>query len=90
MATITLQGKLMLSQADHPLLVGAVVDGENRRGQIFISQNNAKTAQDGEKNMTHDSVNINFSSNFIEIFFKILYFGTNYSHRIVHMYFFYK
>ena len=48
-----------------------------------------KKAQDGEKNMTHDSVNIFFKL-LLKIFFKILHFGTNYSHCIVHMYFFYK
>ena len=41
------------SQADHPLLVGAVVKYSSRK--IVL-----KTARDGEKNMTHDSVNIFF------------------------------
>ena len=48
-----------------------------------------KTARDGEKNMIHDSVNIFFKL-LLKNVFKILHFGTNYSHRIVHMYFFYK
>ena len=39
--------------------------------------------------MTHDSVNIFFKL-LLKFFFKILHFGTNYSHRIVHMYFFCK
>ena len=48
-----------------------------------------KTARDGEKNMTHDSVNIFFKLS-LKNLFEILHFGTNYSHRVVHMYFFYK
>ena len=52
-----------------------------------------KTARDGkkkqQKNMKHDSVNIFFKLLF-KNFFSVLHFGTNYSHRIVRMYFFYK
>ena len=48
-----------------------------------------KTARDGEKNMTHDSVNIFFKL-LLKHLLEILHFGTNYGHRIVHIYFFYK
>ena len=48
-----------------------------------------KTARDGEKNMTHDSVNIFFKLS-LKNLFQILHFGTNYCHRVVHTYFFYK
>ena len=45
-----------------------------------------KTA--GENNMTHDLVNIFFKLLLKNLLY-ILHFGTNYSQRIVHMYFFY-
>ena len=48
-----------------------------------------KTARDGEKNMTHGSVSI-FLKRLLKNLLWILHFGTNYSHRIVHMYFLYK
>ena len=48
-----------------------------------------KTAMDGEQNMTHDLVNIFFKL-LLKNLISILHFGTNYSHRIVHMNFFYK
>ena len=44
-----------------------------------------KTTRDGEKSMTHGSVNIFFKL-LLKSLLKILHFGTNYSHRIVHMY----
>ena len=47
------------------------------------------TARDGEKNMTHGSVSIFFKLLLKNLLY-ILHFGKNYSHRIVHMYFFYK
>ena len=40
-----------------------------------------KTARDGEKNMTHDAINIFFKL-LLKNLLWILHFGTNYSHRI--------
>ena len=45
---------------------------------------NAEFKANFEKNMTHDSVNIFFKL-LLKNLLKILQFGTNYSHRIVHI-----
>ena len=56
----------------------------------YSSRNIAlKAARDGEKNMTHDSVNIFFKL-LLKNLLEICILEQKYSHRIVYMYFLYK
>ena len=78
----TLIGGWLLPALSPSLVLAAEVKYSSRKIAL-------KTAQDGEKTMTHGSVNI-FLKRLLKNLLWILHFGTNYSHRIVHMYFFYK